>query len=186
MDSEIERLSIGSLDFVPYFYEENYGFEEDGPLRNCELKVKLSQERFTELMDLISTLASSGGYLPVIRHGISDDPIEMRIGPYLWSQDKEEIKVAFALVSPICDEKENMFYWNQPITMNTNIGLINQYETMEKLITTLQEKGILNKEDVLRISKNEKKNLQYRLQKHREVDDVDNINPMGALRRLIR
>jgi hypothetical protein len=167
-DLHIDSLIVDELTFYPYSYKEE--FIHDALI--IDAKVKLSKIQFTEVKKLIE----KNNYFKVLRHGISDEPREMKIGLPLWSKHKDTIKYYFTLSEKkYFETKEKNISYTFPMILNMNSLLAKQDGILKELLTILSNKKVLTNEEITEIK--EKASIQSRI---REIDfyqvkDIDEL-----------
>jgi hypothetical protein len=170
-DLHINSLTIGRLTFHPYSYKEE--FDRDALIVNAN--VNLSELQFTEVKKLIE----KNDYFKVVRHGICDEPREMKLGVPLWSKHKDTIKYKIILNEKkyLENQKKNLFYnyhFTQRVS-NMSILLAKQDGILKELLNILSNKKVLTNEEITEIK--EKSSAQSR---RREIDfyqvkDIDEL-----------
>ncbi len=167
-DLKMTTLEIAGLILNPYYYDEK--FDEDALI--IEAKVKLSGPQFTELKEVMKKT----DYFPVIRHGINEEPREMRFGSTSWSEEKDNIKHEILLVEKSYDNKDRkskVLY--EPQMSNIQTMLATDTEILEELISTLTAKNLLSIEDVNQIRLKASDRLWERKREFDRMKDIDKI-----------
>ena len=157
-DLHVDSLIVDELTFHPYSYNEE--FVRDALI--IDAKVNLSELQFTEVKKLIEKY----DYFKVIRHGISNEPREMKLGFPLWSKHKDTIKYKIILSEKKYFEtkKKNIDY-SYPMILNMSLLLAKQDGILKELLTILSNKKVLTNEEITEIK--EKASTQSRI---REID----------------
>lgn len=168
-DLHVDSLIVDELTFHPYSYNEE--FVRDALI--IDAKVNLSELQFTEVKKLIE----KNDYFKVVRHGISDEPREMKLGFPLWSKHKDTIKYKIILSEKkYFETQEKILFsdFSQRIS-NMSIFLAKQDGILKELLTILSNKKVLTNEEITEIK--EKASTQSRI---REIDfyqvkDIDEL-----------
>jgi len=157
-DLHIDSLIINELTFHPYSYSEE--FVRDALI--IDAKANLSELQFTKVKKLIE----KNDYFKVIRHGISDEPREMKLGLPLWSKHKDTIKYKIILSEKkYFETKEKNINYSYPMILNMSFLLAKQDGILKELLTILSSKKVLTNEEITEIK--EKASTQTR---RREID----------------
>lgn len=160
-DLHVDSLTVGRLTFHPYSYKEE--FDRDALIINAN--VNLSELQFTEVKKLIE----KNDYFKVIRHGISDEPREMKLGVPLWSKHKDTIKYKIILnEKKYLETQKKILFYNYHFVQrvsNMSILLAKQDGILKELLTILSNKKVLTNEEITEIK--EKASTQSR---RREID----------------
>lgn len=179
---EVEELSVdrlvidGDMVVEPYEYDEDanpsYEDEADGPVITADVKVLISDQDEDERFKRY--LRDGPRYSTVVREGISDEPVEMRIGPPKWSEHDEGTKYYFALVSRGYDQAKG----------GPGIDLIdsrarNRIAKLEGVVSALldllEEKAIVSGEELDDVGRQADEELWDRKFQFRHEDDIDAV-----------
>ncbi len=96
---KLTGLSINGIVLYPYFYEEEFDCDD----LNIKSRVMVSPDQDAWLR----LLMKEDGYFQVVRHGISDEPREMRFSnTILWSKHGNRFKYEIILVDRSYDERD--------------------------------------------------------------------------------
>lgn len=166
-DLHLDHLRLGELDIQPYHYEEK--FRQDS--LTASAKVLLTERQTAELRSMIET----GAYFPVVRYGISEEPLEMRFGMCYWSELEEGVKYDLYLVARAGEETTrpipSAFAWAR--TLRTHVA---QREAMiDALLDCLLDKAILTQEDVDQIHAEALERREAARHGLDKVDDIDDL-----------
>lgn len=165
---KVDSLSLGKLKFQPYSYDERF----EGDALIIKAKVLLSESQYTELKELMRRET----YFEVVRHGISDEPREMRFGLTLWSKHKENIKHELLLVDKSYDkarERRRGLFGPESYRMQ---NMIAEYaEILEELLTALINKGILRAKEIDDIRADALRRAWDRKREFYRVKDIDEL-----------
>lgn len=173
----LDRLVIdGDLALEPYKYEENaYPPSHDaveGPTITADVKVLIGEEekdtRFQEL------LREGPRYVSVVREGISDEPVEMRIGPPRWSEHPEGKKYSFALMTRAYDAASGGPGLEFPDS-RARARVAKLEGVVSGLISLLQEKGVVDQEEVDEVGRQADDDLWERVSQFRREEDIDDL-----------
>ena len=148
---ELTKLIIDDTEIEPYLYSEY--FNENRLV--IETKVTISGPDEAKLCQLLKEKLKENGYFQVKRIGINENPVEMRFGRVIWSQNDKEKKFSLILVAKNDDGKEDpaLFYYYDIAIDNTIIQLTETKQILNKLIKKLTEKDVLSGEEAEEILK---------------------------------
>lgn len=168
-DLHVDSLTVSRLNFHPYSYNEE--FVRDALI--IYAKVNLSELQFSEVKKLIK----KNDYFKVIRHGISDEPREMKLGVPLWSKHKDTIKYKIILFEKkhLETQKEILFYnyhFSQRVS-NMSILLAKQDGILKELLTILSNKKVLTNEEITEIKERASTQSKIREIDFYQVKDID-------------
>ncbi|HOT07199.1 MAG: hypothetical protein A4E45_00484 [Methanosaeta sp. PtaB.Bin039] len=169
---ELERLDIEDLSLHPYFYEEEFDCDD----LSIKARVLISPSEDARLRSLIR----SGDFFSVVRHGIDEQPREMRFGKtILWSRHNDGFKYEIIMVDRSYDERDRpLARIFQPQTSRMQFMLAANMELLDGLIQALLEKGTLSPEEASSIRKRAEESSWDRMREFFEVKDVDEfLNP---------
>ncbi len=127
-----------------------------------------------EKQDDIFLLSKDNPYFSVVRLGISEEPLMMRLGVCIWSQAEEgTVKQELILVQDVYDDNHKKALLFEPQFSNIQDYLISQSMVLADLLNLLKEKEILSVQEFNDIFTTHKefRTLQYR--DFRRVDDLD-------------
>ena len=170
-DFHVDSLIVDELTLYPYSYNEK--FIRDA--LTIKAKVKLSELQFAEIKKLIER----HDYFKVVRHGISDEPREMKLGVPLWSKHKDIIKYEIILSDKKYFETKKKILFFSPSLLqrisNMSFLLAKQDEILKEVLTVLSNKKVLTNDEITEIK--EKASTQSRI---REIDfyqakDIDEL-----------
>jgi len=165
-DLHVDSLTVGGLNFYPYSYKEE--FIHDG--LSIDAKVKLSEFEFAEVKKLIE----KNDYFKVTRHGISEEPREMKFGLTFWSRHKETIKFEIILNEKKCFETQKNFF-DQSFQRISNMSLLlaKQDGILKELLAILISKNLLTNEEITKIEEKASKQTLDRQIDFCRVEDID-------------
>jgi len=166
----VSSLTLGGFSLQPYSYEEKF----DGDALIIEARVLLSETQYVELKKLMKAAEL---YFPVVRHGISEEPREMRFGKMLWSKHEDGIKHELLLVEKIYDEtkERRSALLFEPEMSHVQDMTAQQEEILEELITALVDKGLLRMEEINDIRARATRRTWERKREFYRVDDIDTL-----------
>lgn len=162
---KIETLKLANLEVKPYLYEEEI---KNGCLYVTAL-VKLMPAEFEDLL----AVYFGDTYFLVIRQGINAEPIEMRFGKVIWSKDEDTIKFKIYLVDKKHDDTDLHLGLFQPELSNIKALLANNAEVMFSLLKMLEEKDILDSQEVEKMLDVDANILNVRDLDFFRVEDID-------------
>jgi hypothetical protein len=94
----LQSLMLADLDLVPYRYHEEFNAQKE---LEIEARIEISAEAENKLRSLPP-------YFPVVRSGISTEPVEMRLGRLNWASLPEaRFRVILRLYDKRTDERES-------------------------------------------------------------------------------
>ncbi len=121
---------------------EPYRYKEKIIMDNLQIaaRVKINEDIWD---NLIKIPERENQYFEVIRRGISDEPIEMRFGQFLYSIHDEEIKSRLILVkkSETSDKSWGIF---EPELSIIKSELLGNIMGLSELISILTDKGVIS------------------------------------------
>lgn len=138
---ELTSLEFNGLVFHPLRYREE--FKANALYAHALVKVSSGDER-NQIRELIET----GARLSVIRHGINEEPIQMRFGMCGWTDDGEDYKYELYLVDLKHDEGQGPRHIVSIERQNRHDWLAFQIGLTEKLCDALVQKALLTQEEV--------------------------------------
>ena len=169
---EIEELPISSLTLAgltlqPYKYEETF---VDNNL-SIKASLKLSEAQHGAVKDL----QRSGDIVTVIRHGISEDPKQMRIFIGSWSRHADEVKFELLFQEETDQPKPNplapVLRWLGPLTNKVADNSV----AVDALTDALHKKGVLSEEELSQIQRNVADKARDVKDGFFRVDDIDEL-----------
>lgn len=159
----VQNLVLADLAVVPYRYEEE--FDDRG--LHIKANVRLTGEEEERLRVLPH-------YFQVIRRGISDEPIEMRFGQLVWSrQEGDDFKMQLILVDRAYDEPRPLPRPFDPELNNVERMLVETNESLRALLFMLEDKGVLAKSEVEKLTQPSDESLKNRYKELFRVRDLD-------------
>jgi hypothetical protein len=164
-DVKPTSVELLGLDLVPYKYEERV---DDGGIV-IEMKVRVPRSE----NDLLEERILAGSFFPVIRHGVEEQPREMRFGKCIWSEDGDHIKQILFLVEKVVHETDpgqDLFWPEGPRTRGMTAET---REMMEALLVLLAERNVLSDDDIAGIRKRAEAGMPKRARRLYRVDDID-------------
>lgn len=163
---KVDKLVLAGLTFQPYSYNEEF----DGDALIIEAKVLLSEAQYDELTEFMKR----EGYFPVIRHGISDEPREMRFGATRWSKHQDGIKHELLLVEKSYDEAKTRPRFTFALELPRMREVIAEHAgVLGALLTTLVNKGLLEAEEADSIRGEASRRAWHRQRELYRVKDID-------------
>lgn len=141
---DIDKLILDDIELEPYLFEEEA--KKDGLLITA--RVKVIRDTWNKIIEITNR---ENIYFPVIRQGISTEPVEMRFGKIIYSENEEEVKFRIILVEKVEDDKRLGIF--QPELPNMKTKIIQNLYGFEELVQILKEKDMLSEEDIHRLNK---------------------------------
>ncbi|HEX9987006.1 MAG TPA: polymer-forming cytoskeletal protein [Chloroflexia bacterium] len=177
---KVEKLVIDGLEFRPYDYLE----EETKEVVRIEAKLRLSEDEYQELRKLQFQGAIKNEYVPVVRVGVSDAPVEMRFGTGYWSKHEDFYKCHILLLPRSYDDEPPK---ERPDLIDDLLGLewalTIQMGIMDALLEQLVAKGVLTMEEVEQFKETAKSQQWWKVQelyKIKDLDDALNLSMNGS------
>lgn len=159
---KLESLELGDVVLKPYKFEEEV---QNGLLR-IEARVEINPSTREKLSELAQ-------YFPVVRRGISDEPLSMRFGQPLWSAtSSENTKHRYVLVEERYDATAHQGFL-EPQFGNIRDSLVIAKAQLAKLLEVLEAKGALSTEEITSILEVPESELHTQ---HRLINCVDDID----------
>jgi hypothetical protein len=149
--TEIEKLNLtsltlGEITVQPYKYEETF----DDDILRIQARVALLESQHLQ----VKAMQKDNNYFPVIRHGISEEPKQMRFGLCYWSQHNTEYKYELVLMEEGEETKSNRlasaFSWMR--TLRNQVA--DNTAVIDSLLDTLSNKNVLTEDEVVAIRNN--------------------------------
>jgi len=143
----IESLVVGNLELYPYYYHEE--MRDSGSVINIgeglaiNAKVKMPKEESERFLEF----QFHADYFPVVRHGIQEEPREMRFGAVYWSEHEGEIRYSINLVEKSPEDEEPQHPIGVP---NAHMRAQLAFETAlrRELFEFLKQKEILSDQEI--------------------------------------
>lgn len=162
---EPEAVSLASMRLLPTRYAEDLNL--DGK-RTISITVVVSAEEEQALRVLLR----DSDTIPVVRHGVSDAPLEMQAGAIVHSAEPDGLrKVRFHLFEP-SDSRGPLALW-AVIQGNVERELGAERHRTRLLVDTLVSKGVLTAEEAEAVGKPDDEAVADFLYSLSEVDDAD-------------
>ncbi|VVB71755.1 Uncharacterised protein [uncultured archaeon] len=164
---EIDDLSINDLHLHPYFYEEEFDCED----LSIKSRVMVSPEQDA----VLRMMMKDDTYFQVVRHGISDEPREMRFSnTILWSRHGNRFKYEIILVDRSYDERDRpLARLFQPQMSRMQSVVAAQAEMVEAMLSTMVTRKYLTEGDVAEMRKKAAERVWDRRREFFEVRDID-------------
>jgi hypothetical protein len=165
---EVTSLVVDGLELKPYSYAER----SDGDDLIIEAKVRLTESEFSPLKNILKNT----GYFSVIRHGLSEDPRQMRFGQTNWSMNENVIKHEVRLVDKSYDDNNKRtrgLY--EPEIGNMQAMIAENTERVEELMSILKNKSVLDATDIEDMLAKTKERVWSRKREFYRVKDIDNV-----------
>ena len=162
----LDHLVVGGLTIQPYEYEEEF----DQDVLIIKAKVLLSEAQHVELKPMIE----SRDYFQVVRHGINEQPGEMRFGICCWSKHDEGIKLDLLLVDRQFDETPRplgMSWWLEPIRNQ----VVENKGSIDALLNMLLDRGVLTTADIEHIHADAIERRWDTLHEFFRVEEIDEL-----------
>jgi hypothetical protein len=166
---KIKALRFGGLSFEPYSYQEN---SEDGLLITAKTVIDEGQQ------EELFALHRAQEFMPVIRDGVSPEPLSMRLGRCLWSNHGDRIKQEINLVDQEWDRQAEPFGLDprrEPFESRVMDLLAEKSEQLDALVRALVELGIVTSERAQQILDVSDDSLWRRKSVFHRVDDLDSF-----------
>lgn len=163
---EVTSLKVGGLELHPYFYKEK--FDEDALI--IEAKVVLSKSQYSDFREIMKKTR----YFPVIRHGITEEPREMRFGVTRWSEHEHGVKHEILLIDKSYDDLKRGFggFFDPEMSHMQDMIAIDT-EILEELISALTNKDLLSIEEVDNIRARASERTRDRKREFYRMKDID-------------
>jgi hypothetical protein len=159
---ELESLQLGDIVLKPYKFEE----EVQNGLIHIEARVEIDPST-REQLSVLPT------YFPVVRMGISNEPLSMRFGQPLWSEtSSENTKHRYVLVEERYDSEKHQGFL-EPQFGNVRDSLVVTKAQLAKLLDVLGAKGLLTAEEATSVIEVEESALRTQHRLINRVDDID-------------
>jgi len=164
---KVYGLNLGGLVLRPYFYEEEFDCDD----LSIKARVLASEEQDAELRRLMK----QGGYIQVVRQGISEEPRMMRFSKtILWSKHTDGIKYELVLIDKSYDERDRpLARLFQPQMSRMQSLIAAQAEVIDEKLRAQVTRGILSEEDVSEIRSEAEEKVWDRSREFYQVDDID-------------
>lgn len=164
----LQSLALADLILIPYRYHEEFNTHRE---LEIEARIEISA-------DAENKLRSLPPYFPVVRRGISTEPVEMRLGRLNWARLPEaRFKVILRLYDKRTYERESTPQLFQPELFHMQEMLLLQSETLRALLSNLESKGVLTRAEKEAITTVSEATLQERYKEFDEVVDIDKYEP---------
>ena len=135
----ITELRFESLVLKPYNVKQE--LSEEAII--IEAKVVLDKKDMDEINQLRCDMERQ--YFSVVRGGVSDEPIRMRFGRNLWSQNNGKYKMMMTLVEEIYDKKKDDLHgFCEPELGIAMRKIIELYEINNRLLSMLTENALIS------------------------------------------
>lgn len=166
---EASAIEIAGETFTPYQYVEEPGSGEVGI--NIRCRVRTSPDQTDRLFDLI---LHGDPYLPVVRHGVSDEPRMMRFGRTRYSRHKDDgyDKISLYLLERPHDGASDIRALNLPDD-TARAYLAHGLTFLDALVDVLVQKSILTDAEVEEMRTHADAEYKRRILRYDEVTDVD-------------
>ena len=165
---QVETLRFGGLSLNPYTYEED---PEDGLMIRAKVRIRSAEQ------DELLRLKKEGEFVSVERIGISDEPVQMRLGRCLWSQDGEMIKQEINLVDEAWDDNHDRSSWlarlDEPFRSRSRELAVEKAEQFERLVDALVKSEVLTPDQAHDVLNVPEESLWRRDRLFLRVDDLD-------------
>lgn len=164
-DLQVDPLLLGDLELTPYEYSERF----EGEFLMVDAKVLVSSEQ----RDRLEKMLDMGGYLPVVRKGISDEPKQMRFGMCSWSEHDEGTKYGLLLVDQRYDEGKRKPHIVSVEQGNIRQSLAYQMALTSGMLDLLVSKQVISEEEATQVRDTANDELQQWRRRFWRVRDVD-------------
>lgn len=167
---KVDELALNDLALSPYFYEEEFDCDD----LSIKARVIVTQSQDRQLREMIE----ASDYISVVRGGLCDLPREMRFSrTILWSRHKEGIKYELILVDKSYDERDrplSRLFQPQMSRMQEMVAI--QAEMIEGMMAVLQEKGLIDAEEIERIRSKAASRASDQAREFFRVEDIDEFS----------
>lgn len=166
---DIDKLIIGDIETVPYKYKEEFNPTIDDEYLIIEGKTTMSDdESFHKFKEYIV----KSKYFSVVRVGINEDPLQMRFGNVIWSENENTQKIDFVLVEKKYDEITDSSI-KKPQLPNITKDLAYKSKFLDELIELLIDKEIITEEEISALENTAKTSIVDEYFKYFKVKDID-------------
>lgn len=167
---KIKTLRFSGLDLEPYVYEED---AEDGLIIRAKVRIGPAEQ------DRLFELKREGEFMSVERIGVSDEPLRMRLGRCLWSQDGDMIKQEVNLVDEVWDKKNDRSSWlarvDEPFRSRTKELVAEKAEQLDRLVGALVKSAVITQDQAREVLNVPEESLWLRDRSFLRVDDLDSF-----------
>jgi hypothetical protein len=166
-DIKVEALLISGKEFTPYVYDEEN--KEDALF--IRFKIKLNDEQLHHLKEIMN----GDKYFPVIRRGLSEEPLMMRFVETKWSKHPEGVKYLITLVERTYDRNNPCFSQesDQLEMVNLQKMLAMNNCIMEGLIELLAKRELLKEQEIEDLKRDADKKVEDMLLEFHRIEDID-------------
>jgi len=166
-DLMAQSLRLNDIILCPYSYEEEF----DGDDLCIRSRVMVTPEQDARLR----LLMKDDGYFSVVRHGICEQPREMRFSnTILWSRHGNMFKYEIVLVDKSYDERDRpLVRLFQPQISRMQSAVAAQAEMVEAMLDALITRKYLTQGDVTEMRKKAAERAWDRRREFFEVSDID-------------
>jgi hypothetical protein len=168
-DLRLERLEIGELVVRPYDYHETFEMDK----LTIELKVSLSEDDH----NLLVSMQKADGNYPVIRHGINDTPLHMRLSlPDYWSKHDNGFKHILTL-DEVVEREESTSRSTVFLFLRSVLNSVAEQQLiLDELLKELVARNTISAEDVARIRSMAHENIWEAKREFFRVNDIDELS----------
>jgi hypothetical protein len=173
---KLTGLSINGIVLYPYFYEEEFDCDD----LNIKSRVMVSPEQDAWLRMLMK----EKDYFQVVRHGINNNPREMRFSnTILWSKHGNKFKYEIILMDKSYDERDRpLARLFQPQMSRMQSAVAAQAEMVEAMLEAMVTRKYLTEGDVTEMRKKASERVWDRKREFFEVMDIDEfLNPQPRI-----
>lgn len=164
-------LEFGGFDLAPGYYAETR--DDDGPLI-IVAEFDLSGTELGKLEEFVHDARLDTTYFDVVRHGVVDTPLRMRLGQCLWqSLEGDARRHQLVFVGEDDDsEPPSLARINEPHLSNAQRFAVAADEIGNALIEELESAGVLDEAAAARIRHRAREAWKRR---YRELDETDDL-----------
>lgn len=178
---QAERLEFGGMSFEPHFYNEDAASDDDPIVITAELHPSSEQEdeRLEQLIrdQLALVDVDDVGYFSLVRHGVTEVPLQVRFGRCLWKKPDSrgaarEHLVVFVSKEGDSERKQRGVNFDEPRSGNAARIALEGREMAEALLEELQATGVLQPEALERVRQRTASALEQRFRDLNEARDL--------------
>lgn len=164
-----EVIRIGdSIELAPYYYEEL--IDQEAIVITARFRISCDQQ------DEVFKIGEKSRYFPVVRVGVAEETLSMRIGKCIWSYDEDGgVKQELILVQDVYDDPGHRPFLGlfEPELIRIEDYLIKQSNVLAELVKLLHDNGVLGDERTNDLCSRCDEFGGLRLRDFWRVDDLD-------------
>ncbi|MDP1572025.1 MAG: hypothetical protein Q8L86_18670 [Vicinamibacterales bacterium] len=157
-------LRIADLELTPEKYHEDSS-RDDG--LEVTARVALTDPK---RIDHLREILAADEPVPVIREGVQDAPMQMKIAVLGWSERDAEHVFELQCTELTTSKPSGLIGLHAAFTRPAQVAFLLEWRSA--ISELLMEKGIVSKEEIVRVEDTATKNVGHRRIKFAQVDDV--------------